>query len=89
MDGSTASVIVIPIVIVISLAAWLIVVAWAASHPDWRGRNQASGQRNPGQAGPDASPAAPADPALAAPDVSQAAPAVPVLDRDHVHQKAA
>ena len=36
MDGSTASLIIIPIVVVISLAAWLIMVAYAASHPEWK-----------------------------------------------------
>ena len=32
MDGSSASLIVIPIVVIASLAAWLILVAYAASH---------------------------------------------------------
>jgi Mg-chelatase subunit ChlI len=88
MDGSTASVIVIPIVIVISLAAWLIVVAWAASHAEWRGRNQASAQGKPGPAAPadqhrpDASPAAPAD-------AASADPALADPDQGRVHRKAA
>jgi len=36
MDGSSLSFIVIPIVVTISLAAWLILVAFAASHPQWK-----------------------------------------------------
>jgi hypothetical protein len=36
MDGSSLSLILIPVVVVISLAAWLIVVAYAASHPEWK-----------------------------------------------------
>jgi hypothetical protein len=36
MDGSSLSLVVIPIVVVISLAAWLIMVAYAASHPAWK-----------------------------------------------------
>ena len=37
MDGSSLSLIIIPVVVVISLAAWLILVAHAASHPQWKG----------------------------------------------------
>ena len=36
MDGSSSSLILIPIVVVISLAAWLVAVAYAASHPRWK-----------------------------------------------------
>jgi hypothetical protein len=36
MDGSSIDLIVIPIVAVISLAAWLIAVAYAAAHPQWK-----------------------------------------------------
>jgi hypothetical protein len=36
MDGSTASLIAIPIVVTLSLAAWLLLVAYAASHPQWK-----------------------------------------------------
>ncbi len=36
MDGSSLSLIIIPVVVVISLAAWLILVAYAASHPEWK-----------------------------------------------------
>jgi hypothetical protein len=36
MDGSSLSLIIIPVVVLISLAAWLILVAYAASHPEWK-----------------------------------------------------
>ena len=36
MDGSSLSLILIPVVVVISLAAWLIVVFYAATHPEWK-----------------------------------------------------
>jgi hypothetical protein len=36
MDGSSLSLIIIPVVVVISLATWLILVAYAASHPRWK-----------------------------------------------------
>ena len=36
MDGSTASLIAIPIVVTLSLAVWLILVAYAAAHPQWK-----------------------------------------------------
>ena len=36
MDGSSLSLITIPVVAVISLAAWLIAVAYAATHPEWK-----------------------------------------------------
>jgi len=36
MDGSTLSLILIPIAVVASLATWLILVAYAASHPTWK-----------------------------------------------------
>jgi hypothetical protein len=39
MDGSTLGIIMIPFVIVISLAAWLIVVFYAARHPQWKTRS--------------------------------------------------
>ena len=35
MDGSTASLIAIPIVATLVLAAWLLLVAYAAAHPRW------------------------------------------------------
>jgi hypothetical protein len=36
MDGSTASLYAIPIVVTLALAAWLILVAYAAAHPQWK-----------------------------------------------------
>jgi hypothetical protein len=36
MDGSTASLIAVPIVVTLSLVAWLILVAYAAAHPQWK-----------------------------------------------------
>ena len=46
MDGSSLSLITIPIVVVTSLAAWLIAVAYAATHPAWK-RGPASPQDAP------------------------------------------
>jgi hypothetical protein len=37
MDGSPIDLIIIPIVVVLSLAGWLVAVYWADSHPRWRG----------------------------------------------------
>ena len=36
MDGSSIDLIIIPVVVVISLAAWLIVVFYAVNHPAWK-----------------------------------------------------
>ena len=36
MDGSSLSLILIPVVVVISLATWLILVAYAGRHPEWK-----------------------------------------------------
>jgi hypothetical protein len=38
MDGSSLSPIIIPIVVMASLASWLIIVYWADSHPLWHHR---------------------------------------------------
>jgi hypothetical protein len=89
MDGSTLSLIAIPVVVTISLAAWLIMVSYAASHPSWRNgpaaRNASSGTAAaPGPArpapglrslpGPDGSTPQPADSdRLPAPDSARAA----------------
>jgi hypothetical protein len=54
MTGSALAPIVIPIVVTISLAIWLIMVYHAAGHPQWGSRPAR------GHAGP--KPAAPADP---------------------------
>jgi len=50
MDGSTASLIVIPIVVTLSLAAWLLAVAYAAAHPQWKHGTAAAGADHPSQA---------------------------------------
>lgn len=42
MDGSSVSFIIIPIVTVLSLAVWLVMVAYADSHPRW-GRGRSAG----------------------------------------------
>jgi hypothetical protein len=47
MDGSSASLIVIPIMVTLALAAWLILVAYAAAHPQWKHGPWAAGQGNP------------------------------------------
>ena len=36
MSGSTADIIAIPIVTTIALAVWLILVYYAAAHPQWK-----------------------------------------------------
>jgi hypothetical protein len=36
MDGSSLSLILIPIVVVIGLATWLVLVAYAVGHPTWK-----------------------------------------------------
>jgi hypothetical protein len=48
MDGSGLSLIVVPIVAVICLAAWLIMVFYADSHPQWgRATGRSSGRAAP------------------------------------------
>ena len=39
MDGSGLSLILIPIVVSISLGAWLALVYYADAHPQWTGRH--------------------------------------------------
>ena len=39
MDGSGLSLILIPIVVSISLGAWLALVYYADAHPEWAGRH--------------------------------------------------
>jgi hypothetical protein len=41
MTGSSLAPIVIPIVVMFSLAAWIVMVFYAASHPQWRDRSTA------------------------------------------------
>jgi len=46
MDGSSIDLIIIPVVVVISLAAWLLAVAHAATHLEWK-HGQASREDSP------------------------------------------
>jgi hypothetical protein len=55
MSGSTLAAFIIPIVAMISLAALLILVYYADSHPEWKNAGQAPGHGIAGQA---SSPAA-------------------------------
>ena len=79
MTGSGLSLIVIPIVAMISLAAWLIMVYYADSHPLWKADHPAP---EPEKAGP---------PALASPrrpDDQPQGDAVPVAgSRPDPHQE--
>jgi len=59
MDGSTASLIAIPIVTTLALAAWLLLVAYAATHPQWKHGTATAGPRNPAPADPQVRPAGP------------------------------
>jgi hypothetical protein len=52
MTGSSLAPIIIPIVVSISLAAWLIMVYYAASHPGWKNARPAPAEADP--AGPEA-----------------------------------
>jgi hypothetical protein len=46
MDGSSLSLILIPIVVVIGLATWLVLVGYAVGHPTWKhGPASAQGAR--------------------------------------------
>ena len=49
MDGSGLSLIVVPVVAVICLAAWLIMEFYADSHPQW---GRATGRKSSGRAAP-------------------------------------
>jgi hypothetical protein len=73
MDGSTAAFIAIPIVTTLALAGWLLLVAYAATHPQWKHGTAAPGPGNPapvdghlGSAGPRLAGLAPHDASLAA-----------------------
>jgi hypothetical protein len=59
MDGSTASLIAIPIVATLALAAWLLLVAYAAAHPQWKHGTAAAAPENPAPAGHQIRPAEP------------------------------
>jgi hypothetical protein len=67
MDGSTASLIAIPIVTTLALAAWLLLVAYAAARPQWKHGAAAAAAGNPAPAAVQVRPARPrpADPARA------------------------
>jgi hypothetical protein len=77
MDGSTASLIAIPIVVTLALAAWLLLVAYAAAHPQWKHGTAAAGPENPAPADDQIHPAEsrPADLAHAGEDASPGKPA--------------
>jgi hypothetical protein len=62
MSGSALAPVVIPIVTTISLAAWLVIVFYAASHPQWRSQRREPGRRSANPALTDASPANTANP---------------------------
>lgn len=59
MDGSTASLIAIPIVVTLSLAAWLLAVAYAAAHPKWKHGAAAADAGDQPQADAQVAPAEP------------------------------
>jgi hypothetical protein len=77
MDGSAASLIAIPIVVTVALAAWLILVAYAASHPQWKHGAQAAGPGNP----------SPADGQLRTAEPRPAAPPRDSADHDATPEK--
>jgi len=53
MTGSTSAVILIPIAVTISLAAWLILVFYAGSHLQWDNGSPVRSNPRPGRIGPD------------------------------------
>jgi hypothetical protein len=57
MDGSTAAFIAIPIVTTLALAAWLLLVAYAAAHPRWKHGTSAAEPGNPAPADSQVRPA--------------------------------
>ena len=79
MDGSTASLIAIPIVTTLALAAWLLLVAYAAARPQWKHGTTAAGPGYPAPAGGQVRPAEPRPAGLALADPGQnAIPEKPV-----------
>lgn len=50
MDGSSLSLIVIPIVVAISLAVWVAMVLYADSHPQWGRHSPVPGHQSSGPA---------------------------------------
>ena len=71
MDGSTASLIAIAIVATLALAAWLLLVAYAAVHPQWKHGTAAAGPANPAPADGQVGHAEPRGAGLAATDAGQ------------------
>jgi hypothetical protein len=65
MDGSTASLIAIPVVATLALAAWLLLVAYAAARPRWKHGTAAAGPANPAPADGHVRPAGPRPAGLA------------------------
>jgi hypothetical protein len=50
MDGSAASLVIIPLVVMLSLAVWLIAVYHADSHPRWKASQPVPGRDLSGRA---------------------------------------
>jgi hypothetical protein len=50
MDGSIASLVIIPLVVMISLAVWLVAVYHADSHPRWQASQPVPGRDRSGRA---------------------------------------
>jgi hypothetical protein len=71
MDGSTASLIAIPIVVTLALAAWLLLVAYAAAHPRWKHGTAAAGPGHPAPADGQVRPAEPRPADLALDDAGR------------------
>jgi hypothetical protein len=71
MDGSTASLIAIPIVATLALAAWLLLVAYAAVHPERKHGAAAAGVGHPAPADGQVRPAEPRPVGPALTDASQ------------------
>jgi hypothetical protein len=81
MDGSTASLIAIPIVATLVLAAWLLLVAYAATHPQWKHGTSAAAPENPAPENP-----APENPASAGHQIRSAEPRPADLAPAHAGQ---
>ena len=71
MDGSTASLIAIPIVVTLALAAWLLLVAYAAAHPQWKHGTGTAGTGQPAHADGPVAPAESRPARLAPADADQ------------------
>jgi hypothetical protein len=65
MDGSTASLIAIPIVTMLGLAVWMLLLAHAAAHPRWKHGTAAAGPGYPSPADGQVRPAEPRPAGLA------------------------